>query len=201
MTKHRQKTILGNTFCACPRGTVPRNNFSQCYYICEDNTEVVNKSGSECFHQWKKWLVEVSLIFTLIGLLLVVFAVVVFYKYRSTPIVLSSNRKITVLQLTYHVMMFLEPLLLLLAPSKILCGVHTVLVGHMITMLMSVIAARSQSRLYIFNHKGKMTTEDLLTLKAIEIFTTLRGRNFSGKKIWRIWRFLPKTAKLNSRQI
>ena len=29
----------------------------------------------------------------------------------------------------------------------------------------------------------------------------LKGRNFGGKKIWRIWRFLPKTAKLSSRQI
>ena len=167
------KTILGTTFCACPRGTIPRNNFSNCYFICEYNTEVVNKSGSKCFHQWKKWLVEVSLLLTLIGLLLVIFVVLMFYKYRKTPIILSCNRKITVLQLTYHVMLFLEPLLLLLAPSKLLCGVHTVLVGHMITMLMSVIVARSQSRLYIFNHKGRLTTEDLLTLKAIEIFTML----------------------------
>ena len=30
---------------------------------------------------------------------------------------------------------------------------------------------------------------------------TLREENFGGKKIWRIWRFLPKTAKLISRQI
>ena len=29
----------------------------------------------------------------------------------------------------------------------------------------------------------------------------LKGRNFGGKKIWRIWRFLPKTANLSSRQI
>ena len=70
-------------------------------------------------------------------------------------------------------MLFLEPLLLLLAPSKRLCNVHIALVGHMITMLMSVIVATSQSRLFIFNHEGKMTTEDLLTVKANEIFTML----------------------------
>ena len=29
----------------------------------------------------------------------------------------------------------------------------------------------------------------------------LKGRNFGEKKIWRTWRFLWKTAKLNSRQI
>ena len=28
-----------------------------------------------------------------------------------------------------------------------------------------------------------------------------QGRNFGGKKIWRFLRFLPKTAKLSSRQI
>ena len=27
----------------------------------------------------------------------------------------------------------------------------------------------------------------------------LKGKNFGGKKIWPIWRFLPKTAKLSSR--
>ena len=33
------------------------------------------------------------------------------------------------------------------------------------------------------------------------IFSYLKGRNFGGKKICWIWWFLPKTAKLNSRQI
>ena len=43
---------------------------------------------------------------------------------------------------------------------------------------------------------GKFRT--IINLKDLNY---LKGRNFGWKKIWRIWRFLPKTAKLNSRQI
>ena len=171
--KVSKKVILGKTFCTCPKETIPRNNFSKCYYVCEDNTEVVNMFGSKCFHQWKEWLTGVSLCLTTIGIVLVIIVIATFYKYKKTPIAISFSRKITVLQLTYHILLFLEPLLLILGPSKALCSVHTFSFGHMVTILMSVIVARSQTRLYIFTRKGKMTSKDLLTLEAVEMFTMI----------------------------
>jgi len=39
---------------------------------------------------------------------------------------------------------------------------------------------------------------EAFTKMEVKIYTL--GKKFGGKKIWRIWRFLVKTAKLSSRQ-
>ena len=53
----------------------------------------------------------------------------------------------------------------------------------------------------LINDYSAVKGMDLKFDKKEEKLVYLKGRNFGGKKIWRIWRFLPKTAKLNSRQI
>ena len=100
--------------------------------------------------------------------LLTVVTIVMFVIKRDTPIVLSANRKMTAIQLSCHLILFIAPTLLyILVDDGItpgICMLRQIIFGTGFTIVISINISKSQKLHMIIDKKVLMTrTEIILT--------------------------------------
>ena len=77
-----------------------------------------------------QWDVILTSFFVYILILLIIFTMIIFTKFRETPIVKNANRMTTYFQLTAHLMIAVTPQVLFTErPSPLKCFFRPILVG------------------------------------------------------------------------
>ena len=101
--------LLNNECVACDHGQQPNKNFDGCVAIPIE-------------HIQRHWKIIIG-VFSGAGILATLFTLRVFLKYNDTPIVKASGRELTYLLIFGIFMLFCNPLVMLVEPNEITCGI------------------------------------------------------------------------------
>ena len=122
---------------------------------------ITNEQRTRCFDPYtikysslKPRVKLVSIIISSITCVLVISTMLIFVKYRDTPIVLHANRPMTLLQLLSHfVLTGISLFLILYQPNALSCRITPIITGIFGTIVFSVNIAKTQKLYVIFKSK------------------------------------------------
>ena len=115
------------------------------------------------------WLVLSSVQF-----LLILITIFIFIVHRNTPIVLSSIKEMTAIQLLFHLLLTVAlPLLFIGKMKKEICSSRPIVVGISLSVLISVMLSKTQKVFFIFNMKVRVTSSEKFISNSIEWFIIL----------------------------
>ena len=100
----------------------------------------------------------------------ILFTMLLFVIKKNTPIVLSSNRQMTILQLTMHLILAVVPLYLYVGEVKTArkCILRQLVIGISFTVTISVNISKTQKLFMIIQKKIVMSRSEILLTKASE---------------------------------
>ena len=105
----RDEYLSNNECIPCVYGEQPNNNFDGCAAI-------------PIQHIPKHWKIMIG-VFSSAGILATLFTLKVFLQHNDTPIVKASGRELTYLLILGIFMLFCNPLVMLVEPNEITCGI------------------------------------------------------------------------------
>ena len=92
-----------------------------------------------------------------IGLIISIWVVAVFFKYRDTAVVKASNRELSFVHLACIVAIFVLPFLMIGKPTKAGCTVLPLFFGIPFTLCTAVMLLKTDRLLRIFNARSRLT--------------------------------------------
>lgn len=96
----------------------------------------------------------------LCSLSFIAFIAVTFWRYKSTPVVMSSDRRTSVIQLTCMFVLFCSVLLFFGQPSPYLCVGQVLVPGSMLTLFIGLTLVKTERLLRIFQMQVRITNEE-----------------------------------------
>ena len=140
------KPALGNQKCKiCPNNNIPNLNRTNCITI-EHIYISYNDEDSIYIYM-----------FVIAGVSFCAIFIFIFVRYRKTPVVLSSQFHISLLQLISFFLLNASMVLFLAKPSKTLCTVRGCLYGFLLTLAISVTLVKTQRLLQVFQAKRRLS--------------------------------------------
>lgn len=147
----------------CPGLTVPNDKKTECYDPYED--EFLNYTDT-------KSIVLLSLIApcTVFNLL----AIIVYAKYRSTPIMTASGAIVSLIQLHMHLVISVQVIPTFFGKLNMnKCIFQVVVFGVLLTLILSFLFTKTHKMIYAFNAQVQISKVDVIISKAVEIFVSV----------------------------
>ena len=122
------------------------------------------------------------IILSTIGFVLVFFSIVLFYKYKETPIVKASNRNLSLLQLVSILCIFLLPSFCIQKETtKYICGGQLLYFVCFNSIAVSVTFTKADRLLRVFNNSksGRLTKNSVVKTNKVQ-FLTVAALTFIG---------------------
>ena len=114
------------------------------------------------------------MVFSSVQCLLVLATISIFIVYRNTPIVLSSIKEMTAIQLLFHLLLTVAlPFLFIGRMNKEICYSRSIVIGISLSVLISVMLSKTQKVFLIFKMKVKVTSSEKFITNSIEWFIIL----------------------------
>ena len=145
---------------SCPRGTVNSNGLSSNCSECPER-EKPNEERTKCVDlpqnnlSWNTSAIAVTCT-AVAGLLLTILCIVVFVKYRKSPIVKASNQELSILLLIVVALLFVLAFLYLLTPTDLLCSVINIWRYVVHTLCVSILLLKSRKIVKAFRLEGPL---------------------------------------------
>ena len=153
--------VLGNDDCkACEDGYISNHERTGCVKVDED------------FLQWESPLSIVALVFSFLGLVLVLYIIAIFRKYSGTAMVKASNRQVSLVHLTCHALLFLLPLLYIGRPTVATCIIRLNLFPVLFTFITAIMFLKTDRIVRIFNSKSRLTKRSRLLSNKVQFVLT-----------------------------
>ena len=152
----------------------PTNYFKpQCGdYPCQPCTGInlVNKDQSICYDPYKckfldfsSMLIKICVAGSVIGTLLTIIVLIVFIKFRNTPVAKASDIKLSILHLSTTLIIFgVLPFLFMGEPNKLRCSVQPICIGLLYTLSLALIFIKSRKIIRTFKLKYKLTEQEIM---------------------------------------
>ena len=155
------KLNIGNGICnPCSPGWLANINKTQCYDTYKNLALLFTDDSATLILSLSAILV-VSISFTFF----------LYLKYRSTPVVKSSNLLLSVVQLvSQFVLAVIMPFIFIGTPNVSSCTLRPLLVGLLLTISASVTNSKTRTLLRIFDSDIKLTKREMKKTRATEIF-------------------------------
>ena len=153
----------------CPKDTYKDTNGNQKCKTCP-KLSISNENKTTCLELEEKYLRFNSLhgiviiALSAIGTLFSLGGMLVFMLFKDTPLVRSSNRELSLLQLAISTLSFLYPLLFLMKPNLLICYSKPLIFGVLFTVSNSIIFTKADRLLRIFkiNYRVKRRSVTLM---------------------------------------
>ncbi|XP_047127319.1 extracellular calcium-sensing receptor isoform X2 [Hydra vulgaris] len=153
----------------CPNDSV-QPNYGQDYCIRCGGNEMPNKGNIKCIMPKKVYIMANSkhgillILFSSVGLLLVIFIIGTFYKYKETPIVKASNINLSLMQLISVLFILMLPSFCIHRDTTIyICGGQLIYFACFNSMAVSVTFVKADCLLKIFKNSKKGRSAGHLT--------------------------------------
>ena len=142
------------------------------YTVNENHTSCYDRYARLSFNAKSPTNIGLILIPSALMSMLTVVTIVMFVIKRDTPIVLSANRKMTAIQLSCHLILFIAPTLLyILVDDGItpgICMLRQIIFGTGFTIVISINISKSQKLHMIIDKKVLMTRTEIILTNASE---------------------------------
>lgn len=143
----------------CPSGKVANDNKTDCVVV------------SMTFLRWKTTWAWVLVATTVLCETICFVTVIIFFRYRETPIVKAANREISFLLLFALLVGFLIPLAYIGRPTGRSCKLQVILFGASFSFSLSIILARINRTIVVFRYsKVSSRTKSKLFQKYLSLF-------------------------------
>ena len=139
------KNKSGNEKCTpCPRTSISNQNGTGCTELREVHLKIDTTYG----------IIVVTL--SGLGVIMSLAGVIIFLLFRDTPLVRSSNRELSIIQLMISTLGFLYPLLYMIKPNIIICYAKPLVFGVLFSISNSIIFTKADRLLRIFKMKYRI---------------------------------------------
>ena len=132
---------------------------------------IPNKNQTKCFNvQYKYFIISdfqqlTAVTLSSIGIVYTFCFLAVFLFYKNTPIVKTSNFRLSVCQIILHLIINIHMAMTILEQNKWLCFTHSIAGGYFLRFIMSVYIIKTNQLLTIFQSSVKIKKTVGLTLK------------------------------------
>ena len=92
---------------------------------------------------------------------------VIFLWYKSTPLVKSSNLKLSVFQITLHLIMNIQIMMAILQQVQFVCVLHACIWSYLLKIIMSVYIIKTNQLITIFNSMSKIQRNICVRMKEV----------------------------------
>ena len=141
-----------------------------------------------------KFGVAILFVVTL-GVMLDIFIVFTFIKYKDTPVIKAANFNISLFQVLAHLLLFIMvPFLFLGRPLSWKCKSRYLIIGSLLAAIISVTLAKTQKLVYIFNSKIHHTGMEKFIVNVFDIIVIITI--IVGQVLLSITLLFRQTAKL-----
>lgn len=123
-------------------GTIPSGNKTLCLPLPPTYLSITN---------W--WRIG-SILFALVGMVLVVFTWIVFWYFAETPIIKAAGRELSYLHLTGIFLSYSTTFVIIAPPKPLSCALTRFLLGFCYTICYSAIATKTNRISRIFRHRS-----------------------------------------------
>ena len=178
--RYEQSTNLIRYKCIiCPIGSVKEDIGDHECKPCDVIGFKANKQQTKCidtFHtfslNFSNYIGLVMLGFCAFGFFLVSIAIYSFMKYKDTPVVKSSNRLLSLVQLfSYQLFFILLPFLFIGEKTSVICFIQPISISILLTIPISLSNVRVHTLVLIFHAKVRISANEMLRVKIMEVFT------------------------------
>lgn len=145
---------------SCPRGTINSNGLSSNCSECPERQKP-NEERTKCVDlprnnlSWNTSAIAVTCT-AVTGLLLTILCIIVFVKYRKSPIVKASDQELSILLLIVVALLFVLAFLYLLTPTDLLCSVINIWRYVVHTLCVSILLLKSRKIVRAFRLEGPL---------------------------------------------
>ena len=163
----------------CRAGSVKASYGDEECTVCPDITTNSNQTRCIVYHSIQTKDNE-TLIITMYALIFIGATVSLGFlftliKFKNTPVVKASNYRLSLMQVTMHLTLFLTLVMYTNEIDIILCVVRVVAVGFQIIIILAIILVKTQQLLNVFNTTVKLTGHEIFvtrTVGMVIIFST-----------------------------
>ena len=196
--------IKGSSQCCWTCTACPGNSISTTYN--QDNcetcpaTEIANTDHTHCWPLREIRLRAdrspglVILIASVFGLLCAVLVLCIFIKYWNTPVIKSSSREMSCIQLVSLLLLFCFPLIYLYRLTSTICMIRIIAFGFFYTNIVALIVIKTYRLLRVFNGRFQKMSRFLQNKYQIMFSYLLVIAQFAATMFW-LWNF-PSQTKL-----
>ena len=146
-------------------------------FLCPDITKS-NNERTKCvdpynnnYLEWRNTSTIIPICLSVAGMLFCFLTIVLFIKFRSTPVVTSSNFISSFLQIISVLIFFMIfPVIIVGKPSTFCCKIQPIFVGLIFTLIIATLLTKVQNALTVFRAKHKITRHEKLVSKSIRTF-------------------------------
>ena len=168
-------------FCQeCPqtffKDTIGNGECTKCSYPLQ-----VNSDQSRCFDPYALEYLTIDspfsvswLAFSSMQFVFILATMSIFVTKRNTPIVLSSIKELTAIQLSFQLLLTVAlPILFIGEVNKEICYSRPIVVGISLSILISVMLSKTQKVVIVFNKKVRVSSKEKFITNTIEWFIIL----------------------------
>ena len=160
----------------CPAGSYKNNSgLGTCLKCPKQSVSSLNRT--HCQPLVESYLnfgaAKVLYILLGVGILATLFITFVYFKHRKSPVVRSSDTKMTAMQLACHFGLFLSILLFVGRPARFQCGAQIVITKLLLTLVITSIFVRTERLLKVFQSKTIVSGRQRLWKRAVDVFILL----------------------------
>lgn len=167
---------------------------------CRTDYEVANDNNTACI-QLREIRIQISdyvglllLVSCVVGVLVVLFIILVFARYWDTPVVKSSSREISLIQLLSLMLLFCLPLMFYFPLSPVLCIVRTLVFGFLFTTVIAIILVKTYRLIRVFSDRFTKVSRFLHNRYQILFIYALVVFELIAIFFWN-WNFMPEVLR------
>jgi len=186
---------------ACPEDTISTGvNHYRCRR-CLPEAEVASENKTFCVKLKEVRIVLDNYIGLMLlascvaGVLLILFIILVFARFWDTPVVKSSSREISIIQLLSLMLMFCMPVLYFFPLTPLICMSRTLVFGFCFTTVISIILVKTYRLIRVFGERFSKVSRflrnkyQIIFIYALVVFELIAVLLFN-------WNFPPEIARV-----
>ena len=143
--------------------------------VCNRSTSLTNANRTKClpfdyrYYQVKGKYSSIVKLLTTLGFLYSLSFLVVFVRYRNTPVVKSSNTTLTFTQIVLHIGQNCQLLLTLMKQNHSVCLLHSVTSGNALKLIIAIWMIKTNQILSVFRATSKVKRKHFVKLGDIAV--------------------------------
>ncbi|XP_066925369.1 metabotropic glutamate receptor 3-like [Clytia hemisphaerica] len=163
---------------------------------CEASYEVASSNQTYCIKlreiriKLDNYIGLLLIASCIVGVLIVLFVILVFVRHWNTPVVKSSSREISIIQLLSLMLLFCLPLLYFFPLSPLFCLFRTLIFGFLFTTVVAIILVKTYRLIRVFSNRFTKVSRFLHTNYQILFIYVLVVFELIAVLLWN-WNFQP----------
>ena len=161
----------------CESGYYKNTTGQDMCLVCNRSTSLTNANRTKClpfdyqYYQVKGKYSSIVKLLTTLGFLYSLSFLIIFVRYRNTPVVKSSNIPLTFTQIVLHIGQSCQLLLTLMKQNHTVCLLHLFTSGNALKLIIAIWMIKTNQILSVFRATSKVKRKHFIKLGDIAVLS------------------------------